>query len=89
LCVCGNLGNKDLDLGHHVDPMHMFSPGLTCKLCVHVYQTDVYHDGHYEEHMQSGFFRLINHVLSTVPRVSLFSVSSCSTPIASQSSLLS
>ena len=62
--VCGKLGNKDPDLGYHVDPKHMFSPGLTCKLCVHVSQTDVNQDDPKEEHMQSGFFSLINHVHS-------------------------
>ena len=43
----------------------MFSPGLTCKLCVHVSQTDVHQDDPKEEHMQSRFFSLINHVHST------------------------
>ena len=38
--VCVGLENKNPDLSDHVNPWHMFSPGITCKLCDHVSQID-------------------------------------------------
>ena len=42
----------------------MFSPGITCKLCGHVSKIDDNQNDPVEEHMQSGFFSLIDHVHS-------------------------